>query len=326
MLRPLGNGTFVSASARRGDWRRLEELVRRVSGGGRARHPEELREFWRLYRGATSRLAALQAEGGAGEEEWYLNRLVGAAHAILYRTSARTGAGRRLVSFLARGWPAQIREAWRAVGVSAAVLVAGGLLGVFYASRDPAFVGLVAPPELLAYMERGEMWTGEILSIKPAASSAIFSNNVTVAATAFALGITAGLGTLWILLMNGVILGAIAWLVAAHGMAQPFWSFVIPHGVLEIPAAVIAGAAGLLLGQGMLVPGDRPRGRALAESARRAVNLLGGCVPVLLVAAAVEGFFSPEPYPFALKLGAGALLGAAFIAYLLRGRPPARVL
>jgi uncharacterized membrane protein SpoIIM required for sporulation len=298
------------------DWNRLEDLTKRLSGSRRRRRPEELREFWRLYRGATARLAALQADGRADEEEWSLNRLVGAAHAALYRRGMERGLFRRLPEFLAREWPARVRAAAGRIGAAGAIFAAGGLLGAFYASHDPGFAGLIASPDLLASIERGEMWTGNIVTIRPAATSFLFSNNLSVAIAAFAMGITAGIGTAWILLMNGVLLGAVTQLAAARGMGADFWGFVAPHGVLEIPAILIAGAAGLTVGRGMLLPGELPRGRALAAAAREAVALLAGCGPVLAAAAVIEAWFSPEPMALGVKLGAAALLAAAFGAYL----------
>jgi uncharacterized membrane protein SpoIIM required for sporulation len=314
-----------ASAARARDWNRLEDLTKRLSGSAGRRRPEELREFWRLYRGATARLAALQAEGRADEEEWTLNRLVGAAHAVLYRQGRERSLFRRLPEFLAREWPARVRAAAGRIGVSAALLVVGGLLGAFYASRDPGFAGLIAPPDLLASIERGEMWTGDLVTIKPAASSFLFSNNLSVAIAAFAMGITAGVGTVWILLMNGVLLGAVTQLTAVRGMGTDFWGFVAPHGVLEIPAILIAGAAGLTVGRGLLFPGELPRGRALAAAAREGVALLVGCGPVLAVAAVIEAWFSPEPFALVVKLGVAGVLAAGFGAYLAvsgTGSPP----
>ena len=297
------------------DWSRLDELVRRW--GGHSARPGELREFWRLYRAATARLAVLQAERRVDDEQYYLNRLVAAAHAKLYRRRSERSAGRRFLAFLASGWPTLVRRERALVGAATALFVAGGLLGAFYTARDPGFLGLVAPPEVLTAIDAGEMWTSGLLSVQPAASSFIFSNNLTVAILAFALGITAGLGTAWLLFMNGVSFGAITFAVTARGMATAFWGFVAAHGVLELPAIFIAGAAGLALGRGILMPGARPQRRSIASAARVGLQLLAGCGPVLLVAAAVEAWFSPAPYPGALKAVVAAVLAVGLVGYLI---------
>jgi uncharacterized membrane protein SpoIIM required for sporulation len=301
-----------------GDWMRLERLVAKLSTTGRARDPGELREFWRRYRAATSRLAHLQAESAASDEAFYLNRLVGAAHGILYRPRSRTSGWRRLVRFVAGGWPTLVRANAAWVLLAAGLFALGAAVGGFYAWRVPGFLGMVASPEILHSIDRGEMWTQGLLSIRPAASSFIFSNNLTVAIVAFALGITAGLGTVWVLFLNGVSFGALAVAVVEAEMAADFWGFVAMHGVLELPAIFIAGAAGLILGWGMLAPGDRPRRRSIRAAAGVSVRLLAGCVPVLLVAAAVEAYASPGSLELSTKLGLAGVTGAGFLAYLTR--------
>jgi len=168
-------------------------------------------------------------------------------------------------------------------------------------------------------VDQGEMWTDSIRDVKPVASSFIFSNNLVVAVLAFATGITAGLGTVWILFMNGVSFGAISWLVAVNGMSGPFWGFVVAHGALELPAIFIAGAGGLVLGRGILFPRSRPRARSTALAARTAFRLFAGTAPLFVVAAVVEGFFSPQAYPFAVKLAMGALLAGILVLWISRG-------
>lgn len=303
------------------DWGRLEQLVKRLSGRRRTRDVDEIREFWQLYRAATARLAAIQSDRRPTDEQWYLNRLVASAHSVLYRSRTDRNAGLRFLAFLAGGWPRLVREQGRWVGLAALVFLIGGAVGAWYAATDAGFSGLVTPPHILASIERGEMWTDEIRDIKPVASSFIFTNNVMVAVLAFAMGITAGLGTLWVLFMNGVSFGAIAWTVGAAGMARDFWGFVAAHGALEFPAIFIAGAAGLVLGRGILFPGRHPRGRSIVLAGREAFGLFVGTAPVFLVAAAVEGFFSPQPYPLEAKLAMSALLGVTLLAWVLgRGR------
>ncbi len=301
------------------DWDRLDRLVKRLSGSGR-RDAEEIREFWRLYRAATARLATLQASASRPTEElWYLNRLVTAAHAVLYRDRPGKGLLARTTEFLVHGWPRTVREEWRLVALATAIFLVGGAAGIFYAAVDPGFVSLVAPPEILASIERGEMWTDNILGMQQLASGFIFSNNLMVGVMAFGAGITAGLGTAWVLFMNGVLFGAISQVIGVSGMAVPFWSFVSAHGALEFPAIFIAGAGGLALGRGILFPGAQPRARSIARGGRRALALLAGTVPVFLAAAAVEGFFSPEPGPLWGKLLAAALLGGLLLFWLAVG-------
>jgi uncharacterized membrane protein SpoIIM required for sporulation len=147
------------------------------------------------------------------------------------------------------------------------------------------------------------------------------TNNISVAFTMFATGIAFGAGTLLALVYNGIHLGSISAVVGQTRMAREFWAFVAPHGALEIPCVIIAGAAGLILGGALLFPGDLRRRDALAVRGRVAVRLVLGCVPILIVAGIIEGFFSPLPpgaMPLHVKLLAGAALFTLFMLYVLR--------
>src|SRR5207249_10970332 len=140
-----------------------------------------------------------------------------------------------------------------------------------------------------------------IVAIKPLASSAIMTNNLSVSFMAFAAGLTAGLGTMYMMFFNGLLLGVVGTACAAAGMSIPLWSFVAPHGSLELPAIVIAGGAGLRLAQGVLFAGLLPRRQSVANSGALAVRLVLGCIPMLVVAGIVEAFVSPTDLSIPLK-------------------------
>jgi uncharacterized membrane protein SpoIIM required for sporulation len=151
----------------------------------------------------------------------------------------------------------------------------------------------------------------------PVMASAIATNNVQVTFLAFAGGILAGLGTVLVLVGNGVSIGAVYGLFASYGLDRFLLAFVLPHGVIELTAICIAGGAGLWLGSALLVPGRRTRGEALVERGREAVSLLAGTTLLLLVAGALEGFVSPSSLPFALKAAVSALSAVLLGGYLL---------
>jgi uncharacterized membrane protein SpoIIM required for sporulation len=131
----------------------------------------------------------------------------------------------------------------------------------------------------------------------------------------------AGLLTVYVLIFNGLLLGAIAGLCQAYGLGQALWSFVLPHGVTELSVIFVAGGSGLMLGHAILRPGLLRRSDALAAAARRAVRLLFGCMALLVVAGTIEGFVSPSDLPVWAKYGIGALSGLALYGYwLLAGR------
>jgi uncharacterized membrane protein SpoIIM required for sporulation len=135
----------------------------------------------------------------------------------------------------------------------------------------------------------------------------------------FASGITAGIGTLYLLFFNGMMLGVIGVACGTHQMSVPLWSFVLPHGVLELPAIFIAGGAGLRLAQALLFPGILSRRDSLATGGTDAVRLLVGVIPMLIVAGTIEAFFSPSGTPALLKFIAAATLFILLVAYLWSG-------
>ena len=166
-------------------------------------------------------------------------------------------------------------------------------------------------------IEQHKMWTESVVSMKPVASSGIMTNNLSVAFAAFAAGITAGLGTAYMLIFNGLMLGVIGTACWLGEMSLPLWSFVAPHGVLELPAIFIAGGAGLMIAHGLLFPGVLTRRDSLAQSGATAVRLLLGVIPMLVVAGVIEGFLSPSRLPAATKFLFATVMAALLVSYLL---------
>src|SRR5207248_7925429 len=200
--------------------------------------------------------------------------------------------------------------------IALAIFAIAGLASWIVTIRDPGFAHRVLGPGMTEAIERHEMWTRSIVTIKPLASSGIMTNNLSVAFSTFALGITAGLGTIWMLAVNGVLIGVVGAATWKAGMALQLWSFVAPHGVLELPAIFISGGAGLEIARGLLFPGYLPRRLSLAQAGGRAARLLLGTIPMLLVAGVIEGFFSPSSVPIKMKFLLAAALFAALLSYL----------
>ena len=146
-------------------------------------------------------------------------------------------------------------------------------------------------------------------------------NNIRVSFLAFTAGLLLGLGTVAILFYNGLLLGSLTAMFLNWKLSLSFWALILPHGVIELPCIFIAGGAGLLLGGALLVHRSRSRKEALQERGLVAVRLALGIVPLLAIAAAIEGFITPLTIigPYA-KLGFALLAAAALGVYLLRGR------
>jgi uncharacterized membrane protein SpoIIM required for sporulation len=167
-------------------------------------------------------------------------------------------------------------------------------------------------------MERHQMWTESIVGIAPKATSGIMTNNLTVSFVTFAGGIVFGLGTFLSLFNNGMMLGVIGVACHQYGMSILLWSFVAPHGSLELPAILIAGGAGFRLGHAMLFPGNLRWKDSIAQGGLEATRLVSGVIPMLVVAGCLEGFFSPSHAPICLKFTVGAMLFTLLNLWLFR--------
>lgn len=300
-------------------WERLEALLDQVSGRGlRSLTRAELQEVGLLYRQIAADLAVVREHRGSLDYAEYLNQLLARAHHDIYSSRGR-GASAAL-AFFVDAFPRVFRHNLAACLVSLAIFLGAAALGVGLTYRDPDFKTKILGPEMVETIDRRQMWTHSIVAIKPVASSQIMTNNMSVALMTFATGVTAGLGTVYLLLFNGLLLGVIGTACAMSGMSLPLWSFVAPHGVLELPAIVIAGGAGLRLAQGLLFPGLLERRESIARGGADGVRLVIGCLPVLVLAGVIEAFVSPTDLNITLKFALAGSLFVLLIAYLYRGR------
>ncbi len=277
----------------------------------------ELQEFGLLYRQTASDLSTVLEDRSSAHFASYLNHLLGRCHNFLYAGHRTEGKG--LLAFYRNEYPRLFRANLPLTSLAAALFLAGTIAGWAVTMHDPGFAHRLLGPQMMDTIDQRKMWTESVVSLKPVASSAITTNNLSVAFVAFALGLT-GIGTVWLMVFNGLMLGAVAAATEQAGMALSLWSFVAAHGVLEIPAILIAGGAGLALARGLFFPGLLPRRDSVAEAGRRGVRLLLGSVPLLLIAGTIEGFFSPTHVSPVFKFGLAGLLFATLVLYLSSAR------
>jgi uncharacterized membrane protein SpoIIM required for sporulation len=252
----------------------------------------------------------------------HVNHLLARAHHIIY--SGRKTSVATLFRFLRDEYPAIFQRNLRYVAASLLISVAWGVLGAVLTSARPEFMRHFVGPQMIATMERHEMWTKSIVTVAPMASSAIMTNNLTVSFVTFASGIAFGLGTFFYLYVNGMMLGVIGAACHQYGMSLALWSFVAPHGSLELPAILIAGGAGFRLGHSMLFPGSLRWRDSVAAGGIEATRLVSGVIPMLMIAGTLEGFFSPSHAPVWLKFTVGGLLFTLLLLWLSRPVKPAR--
>jgi len=298
---------------RKPHWERLEQLVQRSRGGLAALNHQELQELGLLYRQTAADLSVVLEDESSVQLAAYLNQLLGRSHNLIYIGHESKASG--LVFFYRDTYPRVFREVLPQTLLAVTIFAIAALAGWAMTFHDPGFARLLLGPRMMEKIDRREMWTDSVVTLKPVAASAITTNNLTVAFTMFATGITV-IGTIWLTLLNGLLLGVVGAATWRAGMALSLWSFVAPHGVLELPAIFIAAGAGLEIARGLLFPGLLPRRESLTRAGGRASRLLLGTIPMLLVAGTIEGFFSPTKAPVAMKFVLAAALFTALIAYL----------
>ncbi len=279
---------------------------------------EEVRELALLYRQTAADLSTAREDPTAGELTRHLNELLARSHNLVYAGAARSRPS-GVLEFILDGFPDTFRRTLVYSLTALALFLAGAAAGLLMAASDPGFERFILNGDMMDTIERREMWTHRIVSVKPYASSAIMTNNIGVALTACASGMLAGLGPVYMMLFNGLLIGVVGSACYRAGMSVALWSFVSPHGVLELPAIFMAGGAGLLLAKGILFPGTLPRRDAIAAAARDAGRLMLGVVPILVIAGIIEGFISPTPTPAPAKFAIGASIFVLFALYLSRG-------
>jgi uncharacterized membrane protein SpoIIM required for sporulation len=309
---------------RKPHWQRLELLLDQSARKGfRTLGRSELRELGLLYRQIAADLAALREDPGSVHFARYLNQLLARAHNIIYST--RKTSTSTTVEFFRRTYPNVFRKNWNYVLVAMLIFFASALAGAGLTWQDPDFKLSVLGPHMVETIEKHEMWTHSIVGIKPLASSAIMTNNLSVGFATFAMGITGGLGTLYMMVFNGLLMGVIGMACHMSGMSLKLWEFVAPHGVLELPAIFIAGGAGLRVAVGLLFPGYLPRRESLVRGGNEGVQLLLGSIPILVVAGVIEAFVSPTGLARPLKfMLAGALFTLLTLYLFTVGKGPSK--
>jgi uncharacterized membrane protein SpoIIM required for sporulation len=305
---------------RRPHWTRLEQLVATSRGRSvTALSPAELQELALLYRQSASDLSTVREDPTSTQLAVYLNQLLGRAHNLIYM--GRRSDKRGIWTFYKDTYPQIFRETLGDTFTAFLLFLVAGVAGVLMGIADPGFSHYFLGPHMMQSIENHKMWTDSIVTVKPLASSGILTNNMSVAFAAFAMGITAGIGTVWMMLMNGLMMGVVAVACWREGMSLPLWSFVAAHGVLELPAIFIAGGAGLRIAKGLLFPGVLPRKESLVRAGAKSVRLVLGTIPLLLIAGVVEGFVSPTNLAPGMKFLLAGALGTLLVLYLARRGP-----
>lgn len=291
--------------------------------------PEDVSALVARYREITTDLARLQTatRGRDTESLFFVSRLVARGHNLLYRQRGKNAG--LVVDYVMATVPREVRRSWRPIALAVLLLFGPAIAAYVVVVREPTVATQLLPDEMVSRAatgvereKRGEGYVSIPEEIRPIAASRIISNNVTVTYLTFAMGLTAGIGTVLLLIFNGVAIGSGVGLFASRGVARLILAFVAPHGVLELSAICIAGGGGLLIAKGILLPGKQTRRDALVENGKRAINLIAASSLFLLVAGTLEGLVSPRVWPLTWKFAISGATAVVMFAYLSLGRRP----
>jgi uncharacterized membrane protein SpoIIM required for sporulation len=305
--------------ARAGAWRTMVQHVELLRSQRRASVDEALGAL-ESYRGlardlATARRVAPNTRTTAGLDSLYRQ-----LHVLINRRPRGGFAAMRAI--LAFDIPSATREL-RARIVGMAVLMAvGTFAGWWLVATFPTLIGIFASEDMIEQVEQGHLWTEGMFNIIPSSilSVSILANNIVVSVLAFCAGIFLGLGTLYLIAMNGLMLGAAFAFVHQHGLARALFEFTIAHGPVELSVICIAGATGVALGESIIRPTLASRRDSFQACAHRVAPVLPLCAVLLVGCGLIEGFISPDPrFPLASRVTIG--LGYWLIMWaLMSGR------
>lgn len=317
---------------REATWERLETLLRQAERRSpRSLSDDDMLAIPALYRATLSSLSVARATSLDQALVDYLEALSARAYFFVY--GARTTLGERVFDFFVNTWPRAVQAMWRETLAAALVTIAGLAAAYFLVRGDPSFYFSFVPESLAGGRDptattealRATLYAGNESGAPLSVFAAfLFTHNAQISLFAFALGIAFCLPSILLIAYNGCTLGAMFAVFDAHGLALPFAGWILVHGVTELFAIMLAGAAGIRIGWAVAFPGALSRLQAAERAGREGGVAMLGVVIMLFVAGVLEGFARQlvvqDAARFAIA-GASALLWFGYF-YFPRGRPP----
>jgi uncharacterized membrane protein SpoIIM required for sporulation len=311
MQNTINTNDFIAS--REKDWKRLETLLARRRGRD-SLNADEVRELGNLYRAITSDLAIARRDYPQQRVTTFLNQLTLRTHSFIYQQDVSDL--RPLVRYWTHTLPQTFRDTWLFTFVAFLMFFVPAAVGFTLAANNPSIASPLGLDGQRQILSEGEVWTNIPIEERPYISGLIMANNIRVAILAFGGGVGFGVFTVYVLITNGLTIGATLGLAAHYGLGNTLVEFMVGHGMIELSIIFIAGGAGLQLGWALLNPGPYTRRDGLALAARRAITLLLCAFPLLIIAGLIEGFVSPSDFPFIGKLAVSLGTGVILYGYL----------
>ncbi|HEY2420935.1 MAG TPA: stage II sporulation protein M [Neobacillus sp.] len=302
----------------RDEWKQLEQTITIFSKRSNPIKGDDITEFYRLYQKAAQNLSYCQTFFPTEDVTEYLNSLVSKSHNLLYKD--QVSSIKQIRTFFSTKFIGLLVEQWKFVALAMILFFIGALGSFLSVMNDPQHIYTILPTNMAQGISPKQLGSSDGKVDSSLMSATIITNNIRVAILAFAGGVTFGVLTIYLLVNNGIIIGALASLYWQSGKSYDFWAYIVPHGIIELTAIFIAGGAGLLMGYKLFVPGQYTRGYQLQNQAKRSVQLFLGTIPLFIIAGVIEGFITPASISLEAKYIVAFLTVFGLIFYVLLGK------
>ncbi|SHN31162.1 stage II sporulation protein M [Gracilibacillus kekensis] len=298
----------------RSDWEQLEILTTNLQ---KKKTYQVIEEFQHTYQKVARQLSYSQTYFPDEDVTHYLNEIVAKAHNVLYQS--QQSSWKQAYHFFSSKFVGLLLEQWKAIIIAMLLFFIGGLASFITVIDNPAHLHGILPEEMVQSVEPESLGENPQAVDAPVMSVEIMTNNIRVAILAFAGGITFGILTVYVLIYNGILIGALAGLFWNYSNSYSFWAYIVPHGIIELLAIFIAGGAGLLMGYKIFVPGKYSRGYQLKVQTVRSVQLLLGTIPLFVIAGIIEGYITPADISLEMKYLVAIITAVGLLAYMIAG-------
>ena len=308
------------------EWEELERLVARANASVKTMNFDELERLDTLYRKATIHLAQVSTRTRDANLIRYLNDLTAAAHSIIY-VAPKPQPAQLVWNFLTEGFARSIARTWKFHAASVLLMVLGALVAYFAVQHDPAAAYALLPAQeerlpgstreqLLSALRHGRDQDG---GGKFFFASFLFSHNLNVGFLTLALGVLAAVPSVFLIVYNGMLVGAFTAVHHGAGIYTEYWAWILPHGVTELSAIALAGGGGLLLGRAVVCPGTLSRTESLHRAGLEAVRICFGIGLMLLCAGGIESYLRQSHLPLESRFAFAGATALFWGLYFWRG-------